>query len=41
MLGDKIEDIVMLCTSFPISPRDEGDDDHGEFEIIEENVFKR
>ncbi|HGS4484455.1 TPA: beta family protein [Vibrio cholerae] len=40
MLGDKIEDIVMLCTSFPISPRDEGDDDHGEFEIIEENVFQ-
>lgn len=40
MLGDKIEDIVMLCTSFPISPRDEGEDDHGEFEILEENVYQ-
>ncbi|GEK14297.1 beta family protein [Aliivibrio fischeri] len=39
MLGDKIEDVVMLCTSFPISPRDEGEDEYGEFEILEETVY--
>lgn len=40
MLGDKIEDIIMLCTSFPISPRDEGEDEYGEFDILEEYVYR-
>ncbi|WP_290705314.1 hypothetical protein [Amphritea sp.] len=40
-LGDKIEDIVMICTSFPSSPAQEGNGDaEGEFDIYEEVVFR-
>jgi|SRR5471030_255009 len=35
----KIEDIITVCTSFPLSPAAEGQDDHGEFPIIEEDIF--
>ena len=39
--GMKIEDVVMLCTSFPSSPAQEGNgDSEGEFEIYEEAIFQ-
>ncbi|KDA93300.1 beta family protein [Pantoea agglomerans] len=37
----KIEDIITVCTSFPLSPAAEGNDDHGEFFILEEEIFKK
>lgn len=36
----KIEDIITISTSFPISPVLEGADDHGAFPIVEEDIFK-
>ncbi|MDX1719296.1 MAG: hypothetical protein R3353_03995 [Salegentibacter mishustinae] len=37
----KIEDVIMLCTSFPSSPASEGRDDaDGKFEILEERVYQ-
>ncbi len=38
--GDAIEDVVMLCSSFPRSPADLGEDHEGDFEIIEESLFQ-
>ncbi|EJC6393894.1 beta family protein [Serratia marcescens] len=38
--GNKIEDIVTVCTSFPLSPAAEGKDDHGDFLIYEEEIFE-
>ncbi len=37
---DKIEDIIIVTTSFPRSPASLGDDDQGEFPILEESIFK-
>lgn len=40
-IGEKIEDIVMLCTSFPSTPAQEGNgDSEGEFEIFEEQIYE-
>ncbi|MCG6391418.1 beta family protein [Vibrio fluvialis] len=38
--GDRIEDVVMLCSSFPRSPADYGEDHLGEFTILEEQLFQ-
>ncbi|MDT8880103.1 hypothetical protein RSO68_11505 [Halomonas saccharevitans] len=39
---EKIEDVVMLCTSFPSSPANEGGDDmDGSFRIYEEEIFQK
>lgn len=38
--GDKIEDVVMLCSSFPRSPAELGEDHHGKFSILEEQLFQ-
>ncbi|WP_351017167.1 hypothetical protein [Shewanella sp. AC91-MNA-CIBAN-0169] len=38
---DKIEDVVMLCTSFPSSPAKAGNEDaEGKFKILEENIYQ-
>ncbi|MBK0091357.1 beta family protein [Erwinia sp. S59] len=36
----KIEAIITVCTSFPLSPAAEGNDDCGEFSIVEEEIFQ-
>lgn len=38
---DKIEDIIIACTSFPSSPTKYGDDDRGEIPILEEKIFNK
>ncbi|MBS0044415.1 beta family protein [Shewanella sp. M16] len=39
--GNKIEDIIMLCTSFPRSPASLGEDHQGSFKIYEEEIFRK
>lgn len=39
--SSKIEDIVTICTSFPLSPASLGKDDQGEFTIVEEEIFEK
>ncbi|HFM4333422.1 TPA: beta family protein, partial [Escherichia coli] len=41
MFNDKIEDIIIACTSFPSSPIKYGHDDQGEIPILEEKIFKK
>jgi hypothetical protein len=39
--SSKIEGIVTICTSFPLSPASEGQDDCGDFPIVEEEIFEK
>ncbi|WP_315851108.1 beta family protein [Yersinia aldovae] len=39
--NSKIEDIVILTTSFPLSPAKHGNDDEGEVSILEEYIFQQ
>ncbi|ENB7194862.1 beta family protein [Enterobacter bugandensis] len=38
-ISPKIEGIIVICTSFPLSPAAEGKDESGSFPIVEENIF--
>lgn len=41
MFNDKIEDVIIACTSFPSSPIKYGHDDRGEIPILEEKYSKK